>query len=115
MSIFWKRAVALCLFASSGSAYALTGYRNAYIEEVQSGTVAFDGGRMYLRQTGAWLGSPSCDPDWAYFNAASNPHLVGIALAAHAAQKNVRVYVDDTLQKTSGGHCQVTVIIILEG
>jgi hypothetical protein len=108
----YRKAVALAAFAwCPHLAYATTGYRNAYVTELQSGS---DSARLtYIQQTGPWLGSPNCPADFSYFSATDNPHLLAIALAARMAGKNVRVYVDDTLPKSSGGHCKITYLSVL--
>jgi hypothetical protein len=91
-------AVVLCF------AYAATGYRSAYIAELQTGSDS---------AAGPWLGSPNCPTDFSYFSATDNPHPLAIALSARLAGKNLRVYVDDALPKSSGGHCKITYLSLL--
>jgi hypothetical protein len=60
---------------------------------------------VWVYLPGSWSGV-NCGPDWAWFNAKEDPHLLAAVLTARSTNSPLRVYVDDSLPKM-GAACHV--------
>jgi hypothetical protein len=105
----------LCALAGALSipAHADVAYRLAVIDEIQADAKIVGAPLMYVKQSGDWsVYGFDCPAEFAYFNAADNPHFVATLLAAGIADKVVRIYVDNTLTRVNTW-CQIKYIALV--
>lgn len=114
-----KMGSVLLFLATPALTYATSAYRASTVSEIQSSAATGSPATRltYIAQRDGstdvqWSQSTTCPTAWAYFDAATNPHLAAIAIAAQMSDKVLRVYVDDALPKV-GGYCQIAHLSLL--